>query len=58
MKKYVSLLLVLVMVLSFVPAAAFAVDEAYYVAGPASLCESNWSCNDPGNKMELNEDGL
>ena len=58
MKKYVSLLLVLVMVLSFVPAAAFAADEAYYVAGTASLCESNWSCNDPGNKMELNEDGL
>ena len=58
MKKYISLLLVLVMVLSFVPAAAFAADEAYYVAGTASLCESNWNCNDPGNKMELNEDGL
>ena len=58
MKKYISLLLVLAMVLSFVPAAAFAADAAYYVAGTASLCESNWNCSDPGNKMELNEEGL
>ena len=58
MKKCISLLLVLVMVLSCVPVAVFAEDAAYYVAGTASLCESNWNCSDPGNKMTLNEDGL
>ena len=58
MKKLISYLLVLCMVLSFIPAAVFAEDAAYYVAGTASLCESNWNCSDPGNKMTLNEEGL
>ena len=56
MKKCISLLLVLVMVLSFVPASIFAAEASYYVAGTASLCESNWNCSDPGNKMTLNEE--
>ena len=58
MKKLMSWLLVFAMLLSFVPATIFAADAAYYVAGTASLCESNWNCADPGNKMELNEEGL
>ena len=58
MKKIISYLLVLCMVLSFIPASVFADDAAYYVAGTASLCESNWNCSDPGNKMTLNEEGL
>ncbi len=58
MKKLISYLLVLCMVLSFIPAAVFADDAAYYVAGTASLCESNWNCSDPGNKMTLNAEGL
>ena len=58
MKKIISYLLVLCMVLSFIPAAVFAEDAAYYVAGTASLCESNWNCSDPGNKMTLNAEGL
>ena len=57
MKKSISLLLAIVMVLCCMPAGVFAADgENFYVAGTASLCESNWSCNDSSNKMTLNED--
>ena len=58
MKKQISLLLALVMLLSCIPFGAFAADAAYYVAGTSSLCGSNWSNNDPANQMTLNENGL
>ena len=58
MKKCISLLLVFVMLFAYIPAGALAADPAYYVAGTASLCESNWNCSDPGNKMTLNDEDL
>ncbi len=33
-------------------------EQDYYVAGTGSLCGSEWSNNDPANKMSLNAEGL
>ena len=58
MKKCISLLLVFVMLLCYIPAGAFAADGAYYVAGTADLCGSTWACGDAKNQMTLNAEGL
>ena len=56
MKKLMSWLLVFAMLLSFVPAGILAAGSTYYVAGTSSLCGSNWSNNDPNNRMTLDEE--
>ncbi len=58
MKKHVSLLLVLTMLLCCIPVGVFAAEGTYYVAGTPALCGSEWNNADPNNKMELNADGL
>ena len=56
MKKHISLLLVLAMLLCWIPSGVFAAQGAYYVAGTSSLCGSNWSNNDPANQMILDDE--
>ena len=34
------------------------VEANYFVAGVEALCGSNWSCDDPANKMTLKSSGL
>ena len=58
MKKLISLLLAIAMLVCCIPVSAFAADEAYFVAGTAELCGNAWACNDEANKMTLNADGL
>ena len=58
MKKHVSLLLVLAMLLCCIPVGVFAAEEAYYVAGTAELCGGAWECGNADNKMAQNSDGL
>ena len=59
MKKLISLLLALAMLLCCVPVGALAVEEAFYtVAGTEELCGSNWMPEDTNNQMTLNADGL
>ena len=59
MKKCISLLLVIVMLLAYIPAGAFAADTGnYYVAGTAELCGGAWECDNAANQMALNADGL
>ena len=58
MKKHVSILLVLAMLLCCIPVGVFAAEEAYYVAGTAELCGGAWECDNANNKLEQNSDGL
>ncbi len=58
MKKLLSLLLVLGMLLCYIPANVFAEDAFYTVAGTGSLCTSEWTPGDANNQMTLNEEGL
>ncbi len=53
-----SWLLVLVMVLSLLPAGVFASDGVYTVAGVEALCGSPWSPGDLSNAMTRTADGL
>ena len=59
MKKLISLLLVFVMLLAYIPAGAFAEETAFYtVAGTETLCGSGWDPGDVNNQMTLNKEGL
>ena len=58
MKKLISLLLAIAMLVCCIPVGVLAADEAYFVAGTPELCGSNWACGDEANKMTLNADGL
>ena len=59
MKKFISYLLVVAMLICLVPAGVFAEEAALYtVAGTEDLCGSGWNPGDLNNKMTLNADGL
>ncbi len=58
MKKLISLLLVFVMLLCYVPTSVFAEEALYTVAGTEGLCGSGWNPGDTANQMTLNADGL
>ena len=59
MKKFISYLLVVAMLICFVPAGVLAEEAALYtVAGTEELCGSGWNPGDLNNKMTLNADGL
>ena len=59
MKKRLSLLLVLAMLLSCLPLGVFAAEDAVYtVAGFDTLCGTAWNPGDMNNQMTLNEEGL
>ena len=59
MKKFISYLLVLAMLICLVPAGVLAEEAALYtVAGTEELCGSGWNPGDLNNKMTLNADGL
>ncbi len=58
MKKLISMLLVLVMLLCYIPTGVFAEEVLYTVAGTEDLCGSGWNPGDTSNQMTLNGDGL
>ena len=60
MKKLISLLMAVALILCCIPVGAFATDEQFYtVAGFDSLCGSAWNPGDANNQMTLNaETGL
>lgn len=55
MKKLIGIVVALAIVLAMLPVAAFAANN-YYVAGESALCGSNWTANDPNNKMTADGD--
>ena len=60
MKKLISLLMAVALILCCIPVGAFATDEQFYtVAGFDSLCGTAWNPGDANNQMTLNtETGL
>ncbi len=58
MKKLISWLLVFVMLVCYIPTAAFAEDAVYTIAGTEGLCGSGWTPGDMNNQMTLNAEGL
>ena len=57
LRRGMSLIMALVMVLAMLPTAALAADGTYYVAGVSTLCGSEWNCADEANRMTDNGDG-
>ena len=58
MKKFLSTLLALAMVLTMLPAAVFAASVKYIVAGDPDLCGSTWDGSDLNNAMSIGIDYL